>query len=127
MLLYIVLYVRAQTPDSLGCLLEMSWNGTRPLTLVDSKSGNQVTRTFLEDGDEVIYNGWAEGFADGQPFRVGFGTAVGTVLPAFDPLNPTPPSPATPVHTHAPLVSQPSTGGIEMRPASGGGSDVFTN
>ena len=116
----------AQTNDSLGCLLEMSWNGTRPLTLVDSKSGQKVQRMFLEDGDQVIYNGWAEGFVEGQPFRVGFGTAVGTVLPAHDALNPTPPSPVV-AHDRAPLLTQPSTGGIEMRPASGTGSDVFTN
>ena len=31
-----------------GSLLELSWNGTEPLTLGDT------TRTFLEDGDEVV-------------------------------------------------------------------------
>jgi fumarylacetoacetase len=36
------------------------------------------TRSFLEDGDRVILRGYAEG--DG--YRVGFGTAEGTVLPA---------------------------------------------
>jgi fumarylacetoacetase len=32
-----------------GCLLELSWNGEEPLTLQDGS-----TRTFLEDGDEVV-------------------------------------------------------------------------
>ena len=41
-------------PDnqSLGSLLELSWNGTRPLTLPD---GTQ--RTFLQDGDRVTMRG----------------------------------------------------------------------
>ena len=40
--------------ESWGCLLELSWNGTEPLTLED---GTQ--RTFLEDGDVVELRGWA--------------------------------------------------------------------
>ena len=32
-----------------GCLLELSWNGAEPIEL-----GNGTTRTFLEDGDEVV-------------------------------------------------------------------------
>jgi fumarylacetoacetase len=31
-----------------GCLLELTWNGTEPITLNDA-----TTRTWLEDGDEV--------------------------------------------------------------------------
>jgi fumarylacetoacetase len=37
-----------------GSLLELSWNGTEPLTLA---GGDQ--RTFLEDGDEVVLRGMA--------------------------------------------------------------------
>ncbi|KAF3451807.1 hypothetical protein FNV43_RR07903 [Rhamnella rubrinervis] len=41
-------------PESLGCLLELTWNGQRPLSL------NGTTRTFLEDGDEVIITGYCK-------------------------------------------------------------------
>jgi fumarylacetoacetase len=59
--------------DSWGSLLELAWNGQRPLAL-----GGGVTRAFLEDGDEVIITGWCQG--DG--YRVGFGELRGTILPA---------------------------------------------
>jgi fumarylacetoacetase len=36
-------------PDSRGSLIELTWNGTEPLRLSDGS-----TRTFLEDGDEVV-------------------------------------------------------------------------
>ncbi|MEA2001265.1 MAG: fumarylacetoacetase [Actinomycetota bacterium] len=66
--------VSGSTPDSLGSLLELSWNATRPIELSDGS-----TRTFLEDGDTVALNGrcQAEGFT-----RIGFGDCTGTVLPA---------------------------------------------
>jgi fumarylacetoacetase len=35
-------------PDQRGCLLELTWNGTEPVTLDDGS-----TRTWLQDGDEV--------------------------------------------------------------------------
>jgi fumarylacetoacetase len=35
-----------------GCLLELSWNGGEPVVLDDGS-----TRTFLEDGDEVVLRG----------------------------------------------------------------------
>ena len=35
-----------------GCLLELSWNGEEPIELDDGS-----TRTFLEDGDEVVLRG----------------------------------------------------------------------
>lgn len=46
--------ISGSTPASYGSLLELSWNGTRPLTLPDGS-----TRTFLLDGDTVILRGWA--------------------------------------------------------------------
>ncbi|KAJ8778269.1 hypothetical protein J1605_013768 [Eschrichtius robustus] len=36
-------------PESFGCMLELSWRGTRAIEL-----GNGQTRKFLLDGDEVI-------------------------------------------------------------------------
>jgi fumarylacetoacetase len=61
--------------DSLGSLLELTWNGQRPLTLAEG-----ARRSFLEDGDTVIMTGWCQG--DG--YRVGFGEVSGRVLPARD-------------------------------------------
>jgi fumarylacetoacetase len=59
-----------------GSLLELSWNGTEPLTL---EGGAQ--RTFLEDGDTLTLRGHAQG--DG--YRVGFGECSGTILPPVPP------------------------------------------
>lgn len=56
---------------SYGSLLELSWNGTEPIDL------GGVTRSFLEDGDQVTLSGWCDG-----PYRVGFGSCVGLVKPA---------------------------------------------
>jgi fumarylacetoacetase len=68
--------VSGQTKDSRGCLLELAWRGTEPVTL---PTGEQ--RRFLEDGDEVIFRGFCEreGFA-----RIGFGECRGTIVGASD-------------------------------------------
>ena len=60
-----------------GSLLELSQGGKSPLTL---RSGE--TRTFLADGDRVIFRGWCEreGFT-----RIGCGEVAGLVLPANPP------------------------------------------
>lgn len=57
-----------------GCLLELTWRGTEPLTLPSGE-----TRRFLEDGDEVIMKGFCEreGFR-----RIGLGECRGRILPA---------------------------------------------
>jgi fumarylacetoacetase len=41
-------------PGSEGSLIELTWNGERPVELADG-----TTRTFLEDGDEVVLRGSA--------------------------------------------------------------------
>ncbi len=41
-------------PTSRGSLIELTWNGAEPLQLSDG-----TTRTFLEDGDEVVLRGRA--------------------------------------------------------------------
>ena len=58
--------------DSRGCLLEKTRRGRQPITL-----GSGETRTFLEDGDEVVMTAHCtrEGFAS-----IGFGTCTGRVL-----------------------------------------------
>ena len=55
--------ISGDTPDSYGSLLELTWNGTKPLKLPDGSE-----RTFLEDDDEVILAGWAQG--EGLPRRL---------------------------------------------------------
>ena len=60
-------------PSSYGSLLELTWGGKNPITLPDGS-----TRTFLEDGDTITING----FAEKNGVRVGFGELRNTVLPA---------------------------------------------
>jgi fumarylacetoacetase len=64
--------ISGPSPGSYGSLLELSWNGQRPLHVGDK------SRTFLEDGDTVVIRGHAE--KDGV--RIGFGECRGKVLPA---------------------------------------------
>jgi len=52
-----------------GSLIELTWNGAHPLRL-----GDGSTRTFLEDGDEVVLRGRAD--------EVELGDVRGTILPA---------------------------------------------
>ena len=66
--------ISGPAPDSRGSLLELTWNGQKPLELVGG-----ATRTFLEDGDEVIITGWCQG----NGYRVGFGEVRGEILPAL--------------------------------------------
>lgn len=40
-----------QESESYGCLLELTWNGTKELSV------GKTSRKFLEDGDEVIISG----------------------------------------------------------------------
>ena len=65
--------ISGPTPDSCGSLLELTWNGTRLLTLADGS-----TRQFIEDGDTLTLRGWAQG----QGVRIGFGLCRGKILPA---------------------------------------------
>jgi fumarylacetoacetase len=57
--------VSGARPDERGCLLELSWNGSEPLRLPDG-----TTRTFLEDGDEVVISATAPG-PDGAVLPLG--------------------------------------------------------
>jgi fumarylacetoacetase len=64
-----------------GCLLELSWGGTQEVVLrknLSQNSAKKISRTFLEDGDEVILSG----FCEGEGYRVGFGECRGRLLPA---------------------------------------------
>ena len=63
------------TPDACGSLLELTEGGKRPLTLASGE-----TRTFLEDGDEVILRARCQ--REGGP-SIGFGECRGMVLPTL--------------------------------------------
>jgi fumarylacetoacetase len=60
-------------PDSLGSLIELTWNATKPIVLPDGE-----VRGFLQDGDEVTLRGWAQS----GDLRVGFGQARGRIVEA---------------------------------------------
>ncbi len=66
--------VSGHTKDARGCLMELTWRGTEPITLPSGE-----TRRFLEDGDRVTLRASCEraGFR-----RIGFGECTGEILPA---------------------------------------------
>ena len=66
--------ISGPTEASRGSLLELTWNGTEPLTLDDGSS-----RGFLEDGDTVTMTAWAPG-PDGA--RIGIAEVTGTIRAA---------------------------------------------
>ena len=53
--------------DARGSFIELTWNGAEPITLADGS-----TRSFLEDGDEVVLRGEGLGKVRGriEPARV---------------------------------------------------------
>jgi fumarylacetoacetase len=64
--------ISGPTPDSYGSMLELSWQGTKPVQLA-----NSITRKFIENNDTVTLRGFCE--KDGV--RVGFGEIVTKILP----------------------------------------------
>ncbi len=64
--------ISGSDPGTQGSLIELTWNGERPIELTDGEK-----RAFLEDGDEVTLRGWCE-----KPHarRIGFGTARGRIV-----------------------------------------------
>jgi fumarylacetoacetase len=63
--------VSGAAKESRGCLLELTWRGSEPITLPTGE-----IRRFLEDGDEVLLRGYAH--REGLP-RIAFGECRGTV------------------------------------------------
>jgi len=60
--------------DQRGALIEMTWGGRDPITLSDGS-----TRSFLEDGDEIVLTATARG-RDSR--RIGLGECRGRITPA---------------------------------------------
>jgi fumarylacetoacetase len=58
-------------PGAQGSLIELTWNGERPLRL------NGQTRTFLEDGDTVPISGWSGD--SGADERLALGQVTGEI------------------------------------------------
>ncbi len=76
--------VSGPTPESRGCLLELTWDGSdsatgkpRPRKPVQLPTGE--TRTFLADGDTVTFR--AQASAPGRR-TIGMGECSGTILPS---------------------------------------------
>ena len=61
-------------PKEYGSMMELTWRGTKPITLKDG-----TERKFVNDYDTVTIKGHCE--KDG--LRIGFGDCVATVLPAL--------------------------------------------
>jgi fumarylacetoacetase len=64
--------ISGPTPDSYGSMLELSWKGTKPLTLKDGSK-----RKFIDDNDTIIMRG----YATKEGVRIGFGECVTKLLP----------------------------------------------
>ncbi len=67
--------VSGTTKDSRGCLLELTWSGKEPIQLPTGE-----TRTFLENGDEVIMRGYCE---RESCTRISLGECRGIILPSI--------------------------------------------
>tara|TARA_R110002050_G_scaffold109799_1_gene221428 strand:- start:168163 stop:169449 length:1287 start_codon:yes stop_codon:yes gene_type:complete len=65
--------ISGPTPDSYGSMLEISWKGTKPVTMKDG-----TERRFIQDNDTVIMRG----HCTNGTTRIGFGEVKGKVLPA---------------------------------------------
>lgn len=68
--------ISGPTPDSYGSMLELSWQGTKPVILKNNES-----RTFIEDHDTITLRGHCEK----NGLRIGFGEVVTKLLPPFQP------------------------------------------
>jgi fumarylacetoacetase len=61
--------ISGAAPDSCGSMMELTQGGKQPLALPGGES-----RSFLEDGDEVVQRAYCEGAV-----RIGFGEAAGKI------------------------------------------------
>lgn len=66
--------ISGPTEDSYGSMLEITWKGTKPVTLSDG-----TIRKFINDNDTVIMRGYCEN----DEVRIGFGEVSTKLLPVF--------------------------------------------
>lgn len=66
--------ISGPSPGSYGSMLELTWNGAKPIQLPDD-----TERKFIHDNDTIILKGYCE--KDGV--RIGFGECKGKLLPAL--------------------------------------------
>jgi fumarylacetoacetase len=66
--------ISGPTPDSYGSMLELSWQGTKPVQLA-----NGLERKFIADNDTVILTGYCKN----DNLRIGFGEVSTKLLPAL--------------------------------------------
>ncbi|MBT8209044.1 MAG: fumarylacetoacetase [Eudoraea sp.] len=66
--------ISGATPDSYGSMLELAWQGTKPIALSDGS-----TRTSIQDHDTVTMRGYCQN----DEIRIGFGEVKTKVLPAL--------------------------------------------
>ncbi len=62
--------ISGSADDSFGSLLELTWKGTKPITMSDESE-----RTFLKNGDTVILRGYCKN----KDVRIGFGECKGKI------------------------------------------------
>lgn len=65
--------ISGPTPNSYGSMLEISWQGTKPIKLSDGSE-----RKFIQDNDTVIMKGYCQN----KEVRIGFGAVSTKVLPS---------------------------------------------
>jgi maleylpyruvate isomerase len=85
--------ISGPTDSSLGSMLELSWKGSREVSLGQGPGSTAIGRKFLEDGDTVTLTGYAEiknthtgvetGAGAEGSYRIGFGSVSGKILPAL--------------------------------------------
>jgi fumarylacetoacetase len=66
--------ISGSTEDSFGSLLELTYNGKKPLALEGG-----IERSFIQDGDTITMSARCEG----SGYVIGFGEVSGKVLPAL--------------------------------------------
>ena len=67
--------ISGNSPDAYGSMLELSWKGTKPMTMPDGTS-----RKFIQDNDTVLMKAHCKN----EHYRLGFGEVKTKILPAKD-------------------------------------------
>ena len=67
--------ISGPTPGSYGSMLELAWQGTKPVVLNDGSE-----RKFIQDNDTVTMRG----FCEKNGVRIGFGEVCTKLLPVFE-------------------------------------------